>query len=1183
MKIIKDTKTSLLLKSFLLNNQDYLSVSVLCYFDFNNPNVFLEEQAMYRESSKQLGKIILDNAMPKPKAEVLLCGSCHNPFVDKGASHVKLRVGEIERELYVFGEREWRNGVITKPLPFKTMPLDFTHALCMDENHLPHVEDLKNLRTNKNETIKPATFLPKDMFSQENSKKLGTFDENYKRDLWPGFAANMDYSFFNLADKKQQQDKFFEGGESIELTNMHPKYSFVTSMIPQTSMRCFATRLYDNKEDEFVEVKLQRDTLWLFPEIQRGIVIFRGTLSVADEIYSDLKYLNLKPVEVDESLKSLDEYYELQKKELDKSIEFDETPFEEADAKIAEAKKEIFDIPRQVKEGVEKTQGKRPSLKRTFAEKVQQSHARIDGTITHMDESKIKLQKMKDEFGHVTKIDVNVFDRAKADLLVSKQKISATLAKAEDIVKNSKELKLETLAEIEKIKKNPKIPDEAKAKMEFDFLKEKEKIWSNYAFDFLCKCVKNLEKEPNELHKLHHLGLAKRTIKRSWVGFNSEAKTIKSDEWKLDSDKDIILPKGLVTARFEEAILKSLKIDDKLVLGSDKLFELFLSEENYTFPLFYFTNDLEAHLCDQEAFDICNSLVCDDISAVRDGAKKTLEKASVIFYLQKDGIIDKLPNAKEFDCGEYKDLFELHQNGVEIRDQIVQNLPKDILDTLPIERDISAKAIGAKSRKITNKIKIDLKVKTENLKKELQADVDKTVAKVNETLKKRGLGPIDMTLHAEDKGITKPSEIAQELDKAIEALKKKDGVYGMDLKDKILELQKTKEKLVAIAVKSEKMYKEGINKIAKAKDRAKEIAKNPIPDWAKDMMLKAGIDPEEPHVELTREKVIELYANGKSFAMKNLSELDLSNLDLNGIDLTQANLKKTNFTNSNLSGAKFEQTNATQTNFTKANLSKVKASMSIFKKSILQESVFNEFVADMALFEDVTFKDAKFKNTTLDGVIFKEIVMQNTSFESCSFLNASFLNSSIQNSSFDNSVMDKTLFSESTIDICEFFKIDSKAILFNKTKVSNSNFSNSKLYNMRILKTSLLDKCDLSRCNMDKTTIFEASLNKCNLQHTTLNKSLIKKAEVNRCDFRGVIAKQGRFEYSSFTESSFTGINLLRGSLRRMDMKKCDFSKSNLYGVEMYKTKLFEVNFNGANLKRSNLENRVDLIGTYDD
>jgi len=106
----------------------------------------------------------------------------------------------------------------------------------------------------------------------------------------------------------------------------------------------------------------------------------------------------------------------------------------------------------------------------------------------------------------------------------------------------------------------------------------------------------------------------------------------------------------------------------------------------------------------------------------------------------------------------------------------------------------------------------------------------------------------------------------------------------MDLKDKILELQKTKEKLVAIAVKSEKMYKEGINKIAKAKDRAKEIAKNPIPDWAKDMMLKAGIDPEEPHVELTREKVIELYANGKSFAMKNLSELDLSNLDLNGID-----------------------------------------------------------------------------------------------------------------------------------------------------------------------------------------------------------------------------------------------------------------------------------------------------------
>jgi uncharacterized protein YjbI with pentapeptide repeats len=45
-----------------------------------------------------------------------------------------------------------------------------------------------------------------------------------------------------------------------------------------------------------------------------------------------------------------------------------------------------------------------------------------------------------------------------------------------------------------------------------------------------------------------------------------------------------------------------------------------------------------------------------------------------------------------------------------------------------------------------------------------------------------------------------------------------------------------------------------------------------------------------------------------------------------------------------------------------------------------------------------------------------------------------------------------------------------------------------------------------------------------------------------------------------------------------MDLKICDFSDSNLYGVEFYKTKFYEVKLDGANLKRSSLENRVEMI-----
>ena len=1175
MKIIKDIKTSLLLKSFILNNQDYLSISILYYFDFNNPEAPLEEQKMYKELKDHLGKVMLDYAMPKQKAEVLACGNCYNNMLNDGASHVKLKVGnDIEKELYVFGERKWNGGFITKPKPFKIMPLDYSHAIGSDD-FLPNVEDPKNLITSKNYKTEPASFLPIDITRQENMKKLGTHDEKWKREQWPGFATDMDYTFFNVASSGQIQDEFFSGGESIELLNMHPQKHLLTSHIPQTTFRCFATILHEEQEYEFKEIKLQRDTLWLFPDMQRGIVIFRGTLKIADEIYSDVKYLNIKPIFQDDELKTLDEYYEIQKKELNKSVELDEAPFEEADKKIVEAKKEIFDIPRQIKEVVQKTQGKRPSLRKTTIEKAQQSSARIDKAIVRMNSAKIKLQELKDAFGHITKVDVNVFDEAIADLISSKEKIVATLNTADKVVKNTKQMKIDSLASIKTIKNNPKIPPDVKEKIVFDFLMEKEKVWSDYAFDFLCECVKTLEKEPQELHKLRHLGLAQRTIPRAWIGFNSQRKILKAQEWKLRDENDIELPKGLVLARFEETTLKSLRIEDTIILGSDKDYELFLSEGNSNFPLFYFRDDIEAYLCDQEAFDICNSLVCNDILNVGDKVKKSLEEASVVFYLQEDGIIERLPNSKKFDCSKYKNLFELHQNGVEIRDQIIQNLPQDIKDSLPIERDISVKTIREKSKKITDKVKFDLKAKAQKLKKDIEIERDKSLAEVNKHLMEKGIDPIDMPKKVESSGFIKVSDIENVFNKAIDALKKRDGKDGINLKEKISDVQRAKEKLVILGKKGEVMYIDGLKKIAQAKEKVK----NPIPPWAKEMMKKAGVDSENNTSSLTREKVVELHSKGISFAMKILSNLDLSGLNLSGIDLNMAVCKKTNFSNTNLSNAKLEQVSFEEVNLTQANLSNAKISMSGFKKAILNKTVFDDSTLDMALFDSTVLKECTFVNATFDGTIFKEMVVENATFENCHFINVTFIKSSIKDSSFNNSKIEGLLLNESDMNTCDLLYLDASKMFFNKSYINSCNFSRARLYNTRIMKSSRLLNCNFSYSDMGRTSIFEAILEKCNLKHAKLNRSLIRKSEINYSNFRGVIAKQGRFEYSTFEECSLVGINLFRGSLRRMDLKICDFSRSNLYAVEMYKTKLYEVKFNGANLKRSSLEGRVDLIG----
>ncbi|NOR58734.1 MAG: DUF2169 domain-containing protein, partial [Sulfurimonas sp.] len=429
MKIIKDTKTGLLIKSFLLNNRDYLSVTALCYFDLNNSEEPLEEQAMWKDTMAELGDVILDLGMPKPNAEVLLSGHCHNHLPSESASHVRLRAGSVDKELYIYGDRQWKLGTISQAESFKKMPLTYDRAFGSeryaknplgkgfgDSDLLPNIENPKHLIASKKESVDPAGFMPYDVSWPQCADKLGTYDEAWKRDLWPGFAANMDYTYFNRAPDDQQLENFFEGGESIELTNMHPEHQLITSSIPEMSIRCFATSVEEDEEEKFQEIVMQRDTLWLFPELQRGIVIFRGTIEIEDEEYTNLKYLNLKALRADETPKSLDEQYELQKKELNKKADIDQAPMQEAQAKIKEAKKKIFDIPRQVKESDLQASGKKPSLKRTPAEKEQRTHKQIDAALKRIESSEGKLKTLKEKFSQYAKINTNAFAGAKAKL-----------------------------------------------------------------------------------------------------------------------------------------------------------------------------------------------------------------------------------------------------------------------------------------------------------------------------------------------------------------------------------------------------------------------------------------------------------------------------------------------------------------------------------------------------------------------------------------------------------------------------------------------------------------------------------------------------------------------------------------------------------------------------------------------
>ncbi|NOQ30565.1 MAG: DUF2169 domain-containing protein [Helicobacteraceae bacterium] len=1197
MKVLKEQTTGLLLKSFILNNKDYLSITALHYFDLNNPEDPLKEASMWKECLKELNGTALDLAMPKPNAEVLVCGSCHNILENESASHVKLKVGTIHKELFVYGDRFWNEGQVSRVKSFKKTPLTYSNSFGgegFSKNptgkgygnsiELPNIENPKALISSKDQVSDPAGFMPYDISWEQCASKLGTYDQKWKEELWPGFAADMDYTYFNVAPIDQQLPEYFKGAEEIALTNMHPEHPLLLSSIPELSIRCFTTSLLKDDEELFEEVEMRRDTLWLFPELQRGLVVFRGVKEVNDEEYSNIKYLNLKTLRAGEQPKSLDDVYELQKKELTRAVEVDDSAMIEAEAKIAEAKKEIFDIPRSFKESIAQNRGTQPTLKLSPDEKLVNTHEKIDKAIEQIQNSEEKLLLLKSKFSHISEIDTSALERTKIELLASKEKFSKMISDAKATLKEGDKMKQDALSKIEKIKLNPNIPDEAKSKIDDSFLKPKVKIWNDYAFDFLCESVKSLEKEPELLHKLRHLGLAKRTIKRSWFGYNPSDLEFDASTWALDDKKSIKISKGIVVPRFKDAKLIALRVvdEDKLleytptvVLGSDKDFEAPLCYENENFPLFYFTSDIQARLCDQECYDICNTVVTDDITSVGDESKKLIENASAIFYIEEDGFVEKLPNAIKFNTQEYKDLFEMNQNSVEIRPEVLKNMPKNIAENFDLQRDVSALSVHKKAKKFTSALKDELKAEGKAIKDDLMAEKKKAIQKANATLKKHNLDPIDESIKpADTTGFMSASEVSKHFDSVIIKLKKQNVTHNLKIDDKIAQIEEEKVKTVLNVEKASQKYDDAQIKFANLEEKAKD----PVPKWAKEMMLKAGIDPVDPHKKFTREVVIEFYQQNRSLAGKNLAHLDLSELQLQNIDLKSANITECDFSNTDLSGADLSNTIASKSKFTKTILNNADISNAVLTDATFEKVISIELKAKNALLDKTKIKESKFLNASLENAVFKESAIEQSNFKGSNFENASFLKATLNSSYFDDSKMSKTVFNDSTITKSQFQHIESEKMLFNNSKVTECNFSHSKLYNMRVLKDSYIKDSIFISVNMEKSSIFQASLKNCNFQQSNCSKMFIKKSSILKSDFRLVQAQKSRFEFNTFAYLNFSGLNMLGGSLRRTDLQECNLTHANLYGVEFFKVQLHKCNFAYANLENSSLENRLEFI-----
>lgn len=225
-----------------------------------------------------------DFALFKPKADVLVVGTCHPPFA-KPATVLSagFQISSLRKSVAVLGDRP---SLASMPSPFRQMPIRYENAFGgegfpenpvgrgMSNTPPPNIEDRNRLMTSASDRPPPAGLGPIHRTWKQRKSKAGTYRERWLRERWPWFPEDFDWGYFNAAPADQQAP-FLKGNEELVLENLHPAAARYRTLLPGLRVRGF---LWEGSE--FREVPMVLDTVWVAPDEDRMVLVWRGTADV---------------------------------------------------------------------------------------------------------------------------------------------------------------------------------------------------------------------------------------------------------------------------------------------------------------------------------------------------------------------------------------------------------------------------------------------------------------------------------------------------------------------------------------------------------------------------------------------------------------------------------------------------------------------------------------------------------------------------------------------------------------------------------------------------------------------------------------------------------------------------------------------------------------------------------------
>lgn len=221
---------------------------------------------------------------------------------------VRAGVGPLKSHVLVQGDRRWTRTVTgwqpTSPQPFERMSVGLARAYggpeWRDNPHgrghgpidtaegrlLPNVEHPEHPVLAPSDTPPVATLGAQPMGSSGRDRWLGTIDEAWMRHRMPWLPDDTDPRWFDRFPAQQCQQEYWRGDEPWFVENMHPQRSVLQGRLPALRPRLLLRTV--SEPDRHVELKLDLDTVWLMPNDERVVVLYRAQTEVRREDAKDI-------------------------------------------------------------------------------------------------------------------------------------------------------------------------------------------------------------------------------------------------------------------------------------------------------------------------------------------------------------------------------------------------------------------------------------------------------------------------------------------------------------------------------------------------------------------------------------------------------------------------------------------------------------------------------------------------------------------------------------------------------------------------------------------------------------------------------------------------------------------------------------------------------------------------------